>query len=74
MNVCKVASRIRLPSGDDRYTPCITMLRQRSCPATAMQLSRYGNVVVLLRQYGFCWTAIKKNSINAQALMLFFYY
>lgn len=56
MNVCKVASRIRLPVylPAERYTPCITMLRQRSCPATAMQLSCYGNVVVLLRQYGFC--------------------
>lgn len=29
----------------------ITTLRQYRCPATAMSLSRYGNIVVLLRQH-----------------------
>ena len=57
MNVCKVASRIRLPAemtATPLVLPCygnaVVPLRQCSCPATATWLFCYGNMVFVGQQ------------------------
>ena len=60
MNVCKVASRIRLPC-HPIYLPCSLLLSDCKfefiVSATTTSLSRYGNIICMLRQHHLRATA-----------------